>query len=113
MGRLMVDPVDLVLLDRFTRLAAQVLDVPVVHVSLVDEQRRTTVSSYGLGTPADKPLVPYLGMRLVASDGRPVGTLIVMDRKPCRWNAPQRGFLQELAVRLVAQVDIGPIERVM
>lgn len=113
MGRLLVDPVDLVVLDRFTRLAAQILDVPLVHVSLVDDRRHTVVSSYGLGTPAEAPVAPYVGMRLEAPDGRPVGTLIVMDRKPCRWSAPQIGFLRELAVRLVAQVDIGPTESVM
>jgi hypothetical protein len=113
MGRLLVDPVDLVVLDRFTRLAAQVLDVPLVHVSLVDDRRHTVVSSYGLGAPAEAPLKPYMGIRLKAADGRPVGTLIVMDRRPCRWSAPQLGFLREFAVRLVAQVDIGPVARMM
>ena len=113
MARLMVDPVDIVILDRFTRLAAHILDVPLVHVSLVDDHRRTTVSSYGLGIPADAPLAPYMAMQLVASDGRPVGTLRVMDSRPRCWNAPQVDFLRELAVRLVAQVDIGPVERMM
>lgn len=113
MAHIMMDPVDPIILDRLTQLAAQVLDVAVVCVSLVDEHRRTVVSSHGLGTPADAPLAPYMGMRLVASNGRAVGTLTVMDRKPCRWDASQIDFLRELTVRLVAQVDIGPVERMM
>ena len=110
-----VDPVDPVILGRFTQLAAQVLDVPVVCVSLVEDCRSKVVSSsYGLGAPGGgRPLMPCEVIRLLASDGRPVGTLTVMDRKRRHWSAPQRDFLRELAVRLVTQVDIGPIERVM
>jgi len=108
-----VDPIDPVILDRFTQLASQVLGVPVVSVSLMDDQRRTVKSSYGPGTPDGASLTPLLGMRLKDSDGRPVGTLTVMDHRPCRWNAQQIEFLRELAVRLVAQVDIGPVERMM
>ena len=113
MAHLMVDPIDPVILDRLTQLAAQVLDVPVVCVSLMDDQRRTVKSSYGLETPGSAPLTPCFGMRLKAPDGRRVGTLTVMDHKPHRWKAPQIDFLREFTVRLVAQVDIGPVERMM
>jgi GAF domain-containing protein len=109
-----VDPIDPVILDRFTQLAAQVLDVPVVCVSMVDDFRRKSVNSYGLGAPGrGGPLTPALGIHLLASDGRPVGTLTVMDRQPFRWSTPQLEFLRELTVRLVAQVDVGPVERMM
>jgi hypothetical protein len=42
-----------------------------------------------------------------------VGILTVMDRRTRHWSAPQRSFLKELAVRIVGQVDIGPVDRVM
>jgi len=124
MARLMVDPIDPVILDRLTQLAAQVLDVPVVCVSLVDEHHHTMVSGCGLRAPTGSavslPLMsmmvmstPYVGIPLVAPDGRTVGTLRVTDRRPCCWNASQIDFLRELAVRLVAQVDIGPVARMM
>jgi hypothetical protein len=123
MAHLMVDPIDPVILDRLTQLAARVLDVPVVCVSLVDEHHNM-VSSCGLRAPTSSAVsprlmnlmvmsTPHVGIPLVASDGHPVGTLRVMDCRPCRWNAPQIDFLRELAVRLVAQVDIGPVERMM
>ena len=113
--QVMSDPIDPFILGRFTELAARVLDVPVVHVSLVDEDRRKVVSSCGLCAPGAGlgPLTPCVGMRLVAADGRRVGTLTVMDRKARHWSAPQHSFLNELAVRIVGQVDIGPVEQMM
>ncbi len=131
-------------LDRFTQLAGQVLDVPVVCVSLVDADRRLLTSSYGLPAPAallvswsfmkqvvasGRPLVvtdgrrhplvarnpavrdgtvtAYVGMPLVASDGRAVGTLSVMDQKRRRWSAPQLDFLWRLATRIVGEMGQG------
>ncbi|MCJ7830668.1 MAG: hypothetical protein MUP74_04690 [Desulfobacterales bacterium] len=129
MAHEMRDPVSPAVLDRFMRLAAQVLDVPVVCVSLVDELHRRVVSTHGLcarsvtdgwrapqaprATARDGRLTAQAAMRLVTSDGRQVGTLTVMDRKPLRWSASQLEFLKELSVRIVGEVDIGPADRMM
>lgn len=115
MAQVVSDPIDPFILGRFAELAARVLDVPVVHVSLVDEDRRKVVSSCGRCAPCAGlgPLTPCVGMRLVAANGRWVGTLTVMDRKARHWSALQRSFLKELAARIVGQVDIGPVERMM
>lgn len=117
-------PVDRVVLDRLTRLAAQILDVPVVCASLVDECRQSVVSSCGLwpatGAVASPSAVkrmvmaaPHMGVELRAPDGRLVGTLTVMQPKPGLWTDAQVEFLGELAERLVAHVDIGPPQHVM
>ncbi len=116
MGRTMRDPVDPRTLDRFTELAARVLDVPVVHLDLMDETRGMVVSSVGVRESTamrERPLAAVVEIALVASDDRPVGTLTVMDWMPRRWSAPQREFLKELTIRIVGEVDIGPIARRM
>jgi len=149
MARLM-DPVDSVVLDRFAQLAARVLDVSIVCISLIDEHSRTVVSSHGLCAPSSMLLswsfmnlmiasghpqlitdgwtAPGIGLRttvlagnvaanvgmpLMTPDGRHVGTLTLMDRKPRRWSTSQIEFLKELSVRIVSKVDIGPVERMM
>lgn len=115
MAQVMTDPIDPFILERFTELAARVLDVPVVHVSLVDDHHRKVMSSYGLHAPRARlgSMTPCVRMRLVTGDGRRVGTLVMMDRKARHWSAEQHGFLNELAARIVGQVDLGPVERVM
>jgi hypothetical protein len=110
----MLDAVNPRTLDRLTRLAARVLDVPAVCVSLVDGHLRTVVGGYGhhatggRGWANDDIEVP-----LAASDGRRVGTLTVMGRDRRPWSTPQLAFLRELTLRLVGQVDIGPADRMM
>ena len=133
-----------VALDRLTRLAGRVLDVPVVSVSLVDADRRLSTSSYGLSAPiallvfwsfmkqviaSDGPLVvedgwkhplaarnravrdgtvaAYVGMPLVTSDGRAIGTLSVMDRRPRRWSARQLELLREFSALIVGETASG------
>ena len=109
-----MDPVNPLILDRFTRLAARVLDVPAVYVSLVDGDRRAVVGSYGLDTTAGRRRpTPHIEMPLSTSDGRRVGTLTLMGRKLRSWSRPQKAFLRELSVRLVREVDIGPVDRMM
>lgn len=49
----------------------------------------------------------YVGMPLVASNGRAVGTLSVMDRKPRRWSAPQLDLLRKLSARIVGEMELG------
>jgi len=55
----------------------------------------------------DGTVTAYVGLPLVASDGRAVGTLSVMDRKPRRWSAPQLGFLRKLSARIVGEMEMG------
>lgn len=62
-------------LDRLTQLAGQVLDVPVVCVSLVDADRRLLTSSYGLSAPTAL-LITWSFMKQVVASGRP---LVVTD----------------------------------
>ena len=114
MAHPMLDPVDPLTLDRFTRLAARVLDVPAVCVSLFDGRLRTVVGGYGLDatTGRGRANAP-IEVPLAASDGRRVGTLTVMGRDRRPWSTPQLAFLRELIVRLVSQVDIGPADRMM
>lgn len=114
MAHPMLDPVDPLILDRFTRLAANVLDVPAVRVSLVDGRLRTVVGGYGFHRTAGRRRAnAHIEVPLAASDGRRVGTLTVMGRGRRPWSTQQLTFLQELAVRLVSQVDIGPADRMM
>jgi signal transduction protein with GAF and PtsI domain len=47
----------------------------------------------------------YVGIPLVASSGRAVGTLSVFDRKPRRWSARQLDLMRALAVRIVGEVE--------
>lgn len=147
----MRDPIDPGTLDRFTDLAARVLDVPVVYLSLVDDTCDTVVSSIGVGEPAasrvslalmnlmvasGRPVLvtdgwaappeanwgaasywesisTIVAIPLVTSDGLPVGTLTLAAPRPCWLSTSQREFLKELCVRIVGEVDIGPVERRM
>jgi GAF domain-containing protein len=52
----------------------------------------------------DGTVTAYVGMPLVAPDGRAVGTLSVIDRKPRRWSARQLDLMRALAVRIVGEV---------
>ncbi len=51
MGQLIRDPIDLRTLDRFTGLAARVLDVPVVYLTLMDDTCGKVVTSVGVREP--------------------------------------------------------------
>ena len=62
-------------LDRITHVAGKALDVPAVCVSLVDEERRLLVSSFGLPAPAAL-LLSHAFRRHVVASGRP---LVVAD----------------------------------
>jgi GAF domain-containing protein len=142
MAHAMLARTDSLALDRFTQLAARVLEVPVVCVSMVDADRRLVTISHGLCVPItllvfwsfmkqivasgrpllvtyrrtdtllgsapadpDATVTAYAGVRVVTSDGRPVGTLAVMDEKPRRWSARQLRFLRELSVRIAHEVE--------
>lgn len=51
----------------------------------------------------DGTVTAYLGMKLVAPDGRVVGTLSAMDEKPRRWSARDLGFTRRVGGRIVAE----------
>ena len=53
----------------------------------------------------DRTVTAYVGMPLVASDGRAVGTLSVMDRRPRRWSAAQLDLLGALSARIVGEME--------
>lgn len=55
----------------------------------------------------DGTVTAYVGMPLVAPDGRAVGTLSVMDRKPRRWSTAQLELLRALSARIVGEVGSG------
>jgi hypothetical protein len=112
MAKEMLDPVGAASLTRFAQLASRVLDVPLVHISLVDAHHRCVESSQETGAP-DAGFITDLKMPLLTWDGRPVGTLSLKDRRPRRWSAPQIEFLKELCVRIVGKVDIGSPHQVM
>jgi GAF domain-containing protein len=54
----------------------------------------------------DGTVTAYVGVPLVAPDGRAVGTLSVMDRKPRRWSAAQLDLLRALSARIVGDVAL-------
>jgi GAF domain-containing protein len=53
----------------------------------------------------DGTVTAYIGTPLIASSGRALGTLSVMDRRPRRWSAPQLDFLRRLSARVVKEVE--------
>lgn len=53
----------------------------------------------------DGTITAYVGIPLIASDGRAVGTLSVMDQKPRRWSAQQLAFLRWLSAGVVRDVE--------
>lgn len=50
----------------------------------------------------DGTVMAFVGMPLITSNGRVVGTLSVMDRKPRPWSVPRLDFLRSLSVRVSA-----------
>lgn len=55
----------------------------------------------------DGMVTAYVGMPLVASHGRAVGALSVMDRKPRRWSGPQLDLLRRVSARIVGVMEQG------
>jgi GAF domain-containing protein len=51
----------------------------------------------------------FAGTPLVASYGRALGTLFVMDPKPRAWTAPQLDLLVELSALIVSDVELGAV----
>ena len=53
----------------------------------------------------DGTVTAYVGMPLIASNGRAVGTLSIMDRKPRPWSEPQLELVRRLSARVVKAVE--------
>ncbi|MEX0758799.1 MAG: ATP-binding protein [Tistlia sp.] len=124
--------------ERIVGLAADLLDVPIALVSLLEEDRLWLTARFGLALPrtprdwafcssrllgeellvvedatldarlAGAPLVAgapglrfYAGVPLVTPQGRRIGALCVLDRRPRRFAAPQRRLLRRLASTVV------------
>lgn len=52
-----------------------------------------------------------VGMPLRTADGRSVGTLMAMDRRPRRWTVPQLDLLGKLSAMIVSEVELGAAVR--
>ena len=52
-----------------------------------------------------------VGMPLGTSDGRAVGTLLAMDRRPRQWTAPQLDLLGKLSALIVSEMELGAAVR--
>ena len=89
-------------LDRITRLAGEVLDVPAVCVSLVDGERRFLASSCGVPVPTALPISHAFRKHIVASS-RP---LVVADgrRDPLVAGNP---VVQDGTVRACVGIPLG------
>ena len=72
---------------------------------LVIDDARVDPRVMGMPVVHDGTVAAYLGMKLVAPDGRVVGTLSAMDEKPRRWSARDLGFTRRVGGRMVAERD--------
>ncbi len=136
--------------DRFTKLAARLLRVPVALVSLVGDQRQFFKSAAGMGDSAvretplthsfcqhavttrlpliiddarEHPLVrdnaavtelgvvAYAGVPLLTSDHHALGALCAVDVMPRAWSAEDIALLSDLAVMVVAQIELRQARR--
>jgi GAF domain-containing protein len=63
------------------------------------------------GNPAvrDGVVGAYLGIRLTAADGRPVGALSLMDRRARRWTSRHLDQLRERCQRMVGDMVSGTL----
>jgi len=52
-----------------------------------------------------------VGMPLDTADGRAVGTLLAMDRRPRRWTEPQLDLLGKLSALIVSEMELGAAVR--
>jgi GAF domain-containing protein len=52
-----------------------------------------------------------VGMPLRTKDGRSVGTLMAMDRRPRRWTVPQLDLLGKLSAMIVSEMELGAAVR--
>lgn len=115
------------LVDAEHRLLASSYGLPVPAALLLSytfrthmvASRRPLVVGDGLLDPllARNPAVrdgsvrACVGMPLRTADGRSVGSLMAMDRKPRRWTASQLDLLGKLSAMVVSEMELGAAVR--
>ncbi len=107
--------------ERFTRLAARLLDVPVALVSrsgslcrqVVSDRRPLAIADARLDARVadnlavrDLPVIAYLGVPLTTSDGQTLGALCAIDHSPRDWSADDMAVLEELAEGVVGEFEL-------
>ncbi len=114
--------------DDFTQLAAQICDVPIALISLIDKDRQWFKSWLGLDSPETPReqaffahaiidnqmlIVPdaradarFAANPLVTDEGYGLGVLCVIDRQPRDLTAAQQASLQALSRQLMTQLEL-------
>lgn len=80
------------------------------HAPLVVDDARTDDRVAGLGCVVRGDVGAYLGVPLVADDGRVVGALCVYERTARTWTEADRTLLQQLAVATAAQLEVATLD---
>ena len=115
------------LVDANRRLVTSSYGLPLPTALLVSHAfRKQVVASRPPLVVADAPRDPVVarnpavrdgtvracvGMPLRAADGRAVGTLLAMDRRPRRWTAPQLDLVVKVSALIVREVELGAAVR--
>ncbi|MBI4419297.1 MAG: GAF domain-containing protein [Gemmatimonadetes bacterium] len=84
--------------------------ITAAHPIMVEDGLNDPVA---LESPAvrDGTVRAYLGVPLLASDGRAIGSVLALDRRPRPWTADQVHLLRELSFLILSQVELGAIAR--
>jgi signal transduction histidine kinase len=84
-------------LDQVCRLAARLAEAPMARITLVGRDREYPAGGYG--PPPDEARA-FLGVPVKDREGRPVGTLAVLDTEERTWADGPTGTLRDLAALL-------------
>jgi len=71
---------------------------------VVDGQRDAAVAD--LRAVRDGSVQACVGLPLEAADGRPIGTLLVMDQQPRQWTAGEMDVLHGIAALIVCEMEL-------
>lgn len=76
------------------------------HVLVVDDGRSDPMVAHN-PTVRDGTVRACVGVPLRTTKGRPVGTLLAMDRRARRWTASQLDLMASLSILIVSEVELG------
>jgi phosphoserine phosphatase RsbU/P len=101
---------------RITRLAAQMFDTPMATISIVEADRVQFLAIEGMDI--DRPLVEgdpevgfYASAPIIATDGRALGTLNVLDRVPrSGFTDIQLSLLRDLAALAADLIEVHRLD---
>lgn len=101
-------------LDRMTSLAASLLEVPRVLVSLTGDDAERILSCAGSDCdlavgdepPDEDDVTAYLDATLTASDGRTLGTMAAADDTERDWSDRERRILEDLAASTATELEL-------